>query len=234
MFWKRKQESAVARHSVREDWCSRLPEDKNRIFDGIVHEWEEAYAVFSIPLDDAIAFHADGKLTRAIQCVEIASTFVADLTAPVSSSCRTMERWGHHIAMPPAVSALNPSFYRTDTARQNAHWNQLMHIVLFGARSRFLHKLQILGASTIALGEEFHRETEDLSSGLSLRPDSSWSRLDGLHYDLNTCLRETVVVLKSFLLALPARSLGLFHRELSSSAAASREAVRYPAPRVLR
>lgn len=234
MFWRRNRESPVARHSVREDWCARLPEDKNLIFDGIVHEWEGAYAVFSIPLDDAIAFHADGKLTRARQCVDIASTFVADLTVPVSSSCRTMERWGHDLAMPPAVSALNPSFYRTDAARQNAHWNQLMHLVLFGARSRFLHKLQTLGTSTITLGAEFHREAEDLSSGLSLRPDSSWSRLDELHYDLNTCLRETVVVLKSFLLALPARSVVMFQRELSEAAASSRESIRYSTPRVPR
>lgn len=233
MFWRRKRDSASVRHSVTEDWCARLPDEKSRVFEAIIHEWEEAYAVFSIPLDDAVAFHTEGKLTRARQCVEIASAFVTDLTVPLSSSCRTMQSWGRHLAMAPSVNALNPLFYRTETARQTAHWNQLMHMVLFGSRSRFLHKLHVLGASTITLGEEFHLEAEELFRGLNLQPEASWSKLDELHYDLNTCLRETVVVLKSFLLALPPRSVPLFHRELTAATAASRETVHHPAPRVL-
>lgn len=228
MFWRRSREATDARHSVRDDWCARLPEDKNRVFDAIVHEWEEAYAVFSIPLDDAMAFRADGKLTRARQCVEIASNFVADLTAPLSTSCQIMDRWGRELAIPPAVAPFNSSFYRTDSARQNAQWNQLMHIVLFGSRARFLHKLHVLGSNTITLGEEFYREAEELSQNLNFHPDSPWPKLDQLHYDLNTCLREIVVILKSFLLALPPRNLSLFHLDLTASVAASREAARPP------
>lgn len=233
MFWKRKKESAGASHSVREDWCTRLPDDKSRVFDGIIREWEDAYAIFSVSLDDAMALHAEGKLTRARQCVEIASTFVTDLTAPLASSCQIMERWGRQLPMPPAVAPFNPSFYKSELARQNAQWNQLLHVVLFGSRSRFLHKLHVLGTSTLTLGEEFHREAEELCHGLHLRPDSSWLRLDDLHYDVNTCLRETVVVLKSFLIALPPRNLSLFHHDLSESAA-SREVTRSISHRVPR
>ena len=227
MVGRRKRDSAFVHRSVAEAWCARLPEEKSRVFDAIVHEWEDAYAVFSIPLDDAIAFHAEGKLPCARQCAEIASAFVAGLMAPLSSSCRTMQTWGRRLAAPPSVNALNPQFYRTETARQTAQWNQVTHTVLFGSRSRFLHKLHALEAITMTLGEEFYREAEELFRGLNLRPASSWSHLDELHYDLNTCLRETVVVLKSFLLALPDGSLPLFHRELIAGAAASREAVRH-------
>lgn len=209
------------RHSVREDWCARLPEDKSRVFDAIVHGWEEAYAVFSVPLDDAMALRADGKLTRARQCVEIASNFVTDLTAPLSCSCRAMDRWGRQFAMPPAVTSFDPSFYRSEFARQNAQWNHLMHMVLFGSRARFHHKLHVLGTNTITLGEEFRRQADELFHTLNLRPESCWPRLDELHYDLNTCLREAIVILKSFLLTLPPRNLSLFHQELDDSAAAA-------------
>jgi hypothetical protein len=225
MFWHRNRDSAIARTSVKEDWCARLPAEKNRIFDSIVREWEEAYTIFSVPLDDAMALRAEGKLTRARQCVDIAAAVVTDLTAPLAASCHTLQNWGRRLAMPPAVSALNPEFYRSDLARQNAQWNQLTHHIMFGSRARFLHKVHILEMSVSALGDEFHREAEELSCGLHIRPDSTWPRLDALHYDVNTCLRETIVVFKSFLLALPPDRLSLFQDDLSATTAAAREAV---------
>ena len=225
-LWGKKRESAKVRSSVREDWCTQLPDEKNRMFDSIVHRWESAYAVFSVSLDHAMALRAKGKLTRARQCVDIAAAAVTDLTEPLASSCRTLEKWGRHLAVPPTVASLNPSFYRSESARQNAQWNQLMHRVLFGSRSRFLHKLRVLEMSVSALGNEFHREAEELAAGLHIHPDSSWPRLDELHYDVNTCLRETVVVLKSFMLALPPKSLTFFHDELSAAGSLAREMVR--------
>jgi len=234
LFWGKGRDSGKSRGSVREDWFTQLPEEKNRIFDNIVHEWESSYAVFSISLDDAMALRAKGKLTRAKQCVDIAASVVTDLTEPLASSCRTLEKWGRHLAVPPAVVALNPSFYRSESARQNAQWNQLMHRVLFGSRSRFLHKLRVLEMSVTTLGNEFHKEAEELAAGLHIHPDSSWPRLDELHYDVNTCLRETVVVLKSFMLALPPKSLSFFYDELNTAASTAREIVHPLAPRVPR
>lgn len=233
-FWGKRRDSAKLRSSVKEAWFTQLPDEKSRIFDSIVHEWESAYTVFSISLDDAMALRAKGKLTRAKQCVDIAASVVTDLTEPLASSCRTLEKWGRHLAAPPSVAALDPSFYRSDSARQNAQWNQLTHRILFGSRSRFLHKLRVLEVSVSALGDEFHREAEELAAGLHVHPDSSWPRLDELHYDVNTCLRETVVVLKSFMLALPPKSLTLFYDELNAAASSARETVRPVAPRVPR
>jgi len=37
-----------------------------------------------------------------------------------------------------------------------------------------------------------------------------WAEVDAGHYDLNTCLREAIVVFKSFLIALPEDQLGAF------------------------
>lgn len=234
MIWAKKHDSALTRSSVKEDWRARLPPDKNRVFDSIVRDWEDAYAVFSVPLDDAMTFRAEGQLIRAKQCVEIAAAVVTELTVPLAASCRTLEKWGRQLPAPPAVAALNPSFYRSEAARQNAQWNQLMHRILFGSRSRFLHKLRVLEMSVSALGDEFHREAGELSAGVHIRPDSSWPRLDELHYDVNTCLRETVVVLKSFILALPPKNLPLFEDDLSTAASGAREMLRPQAPRVPR
>jgi hypothetical protein len=54
-----------------------------------------------------------------------------------------------------------------------------------------------------------------------VHPESHWEALDSLHYDLNTCLRETIVVLKSFLLGLSPEELDAFCRRLGCAVAAT-------------
>lgn len=223
MFGKRQRESAVARSSVRQDWSARLPADKKSLFDAVVRQWENAYAIFSVALDEAFAFRADGKLSRARQCAEIASGSVANLTEPLAAACRVLAKAGRHLSCPPAVAPLSPSFYRGDFARQSAQWNQLTHHILFGSRSRFLHKLRVLEIMIPSLGDIFRRTCEALSS--EFNPRACWDRLDELHYDVNTCLRETIVVFKSFLLAVPDPALSSFESELNSSLAPAHKTV---------
>lgn len=224
MFWLNKRDSAVRRTSVTEDWRARLPGEKNALFDRIVREWEDAYAVFSVPLDEAFSMRDDGKIVRARKCAEIAAGSIDDLTLPLAAACSTLSRTGRYLASPPAVASLNPSFFRCQSARQSAQWNQLMHRVLFGGRARFLHKLRVLEFTVIDLAVDFRRTCEDLCS--EPHPESAWLRLDELHYDVNTCLREIVVVLKSFLVALPGSSIALFQGELHAAVLATREAPR--------
>lgn len=234
MPWRKLQESASVRSSVREDWCAHLPDDKRLVFESIVRDWEDAYAVFSVPLDEALSLRSEGRIQGARGCVDIAASVVSQLSEALGAACRTLEKWGPHLPAPPAVAALNPSFYRGQAARQNAQWNNVTHRILFGRRSRFLHKLRVLQMIVSALGEEFHNAAEELSSGLHVSPDALWPRLDELQYDVNTCLRETIVVLKSFIRALPPDSLATFHGELNAAASTAREAVRAPLSRVPR
>ncbi|HEV2304668.1 MAG TPA: hypothetical protein VGR93_04060 [Candidatus Acidoferrales bacterium] len=215
MFWNKQRETAASRSSVTDDWRSLLPAEKKCLFDQIVRHWEDAYAIFSVALDDAMSLRLEGKIGRACQCAEIAAGAIGNLTAPLEGACRTLDRIGRHLASPPSIAPLNPGFFRGEAARQNAHWNQLMHTVLFGGRSRFLHKLRVLEIIVADSAEDFCRVCDDLVS--SHHREASWLRLDELHYDVNTCLREIVVVLKSFLLAMPSASLADFQTDLNAS-----------------
>jgi hypothetical protein len=215
LFWNKKRETAASRSSVTDDWRSLLPAEKKCLFDGIVRHWEDAYAIFSVALDDAMSLRSEGKIGRARQCAEIAAGAIGNLAAPLEGACRTLGRTGRHLASPPSIAPLNPGFFRGEAARQNAHWNQLMHTVLFGGRSRFLHKLRVLEIIVADSAEDFCRVCDDLTAGH--HREASWLRLDELHYDVNTCLREVVVVLKSFLLAMPSASLAAFQSDLNAS-----------------
>ena len=65
------------------------------------------------------------------------------------------------------------------------------------------------------LGRAFRAAAGDLADGLSTDRQRMWNEVDADHYDLNTCLREAIVLFKSFLVVLPVAELGAFERTVS-------------------
>ncbi|HTR48425.1 MAG TPA: hypothetical protein VMM16_13670 [Verrucomicrobiae bacterium] len=184
-----------------------LPREKAKIFEALVQQWECAYAMMSIALDDALSLRSSGELVCARQQVSIAAELLEPLGESLTSLCETLAMYGRRLRALPAVEPLNTSFYRGNTGRSAASWNGILHHVLFGNRARFFHKLRILSDAVSQLTREFREAAGDLSKGLAVQPGACWERLDCLHYDFNTCLRETEIVLKSFLRVLPAEQL---------------------------
>jgi hypothetical protein len=64
------------------------------------------------------------------------------------------------------------------------------------------------------LEKDFCETVDDLIGGLHSDYDGRWEALDHCHFDLNTCLRETFVLLKSFLMVLPDEQIAAFEEEL--------------------
>jgi hypothetical protein len=60
-----------------------------------------------------------------------------------------------------------------------------------------------------------------LAAGLATDPATFWKVVDETHYDLNTCLRETIIMLKSFLHVLPDDELAGFQKSVNSAWAAA-------------
>ncbi len=74
-------------------------------------------------------------------------------------------------------------------------------------RLQFLHKVSTLEEMVEDLGKEFRLAADDLAEETSLNRKKMWAEVDADHCDLNTCLREAIVVFKSFLIALPESQL---------------------------
>jgi hypothetical protein len=60
------------------------------------------------------------------------------------------------------------------------------------------------------LDNDFQSTADDLADAASMHPEHLWKVLAGDHYDLNTCLREAFILLKSFLVVLPTSELLTF------------------------
>ena len=215
MFSRRKT-ARLRQRKVLDDWTAALPREKSQLYQVVVRRWECSYAMMSVALDEALSLRATGELVCARQQVTIAAGLLGRLAPSLISLCDTLAARGQLIAKFPVVEPMNTDFFRGNTGQSAASWNGILHHLLFGARSRFFHKLRILSHTLTQLENEFEEAASEISKGLSVQPGDCWQRLDTLHYDFNTCLRESEVVLKSFLRMLPEEQLPALARELNA------------------
>jgi hypothetical protein len=216
LFLKKKRGQASVRRSVTQDWIAALPREKSQLFDSVVRHWESGYAMMSIALDDAFCLRTRGNLVNARMQVVVAADLLSRLATNLIGACEVVNDRARHVPSLPAVEPLKTEFFRGETAQSAASWNGLVHHVLFGDRPRFFQKIRILRDTVERLADEFRQSSADLLEGATVDPGILWDSLDSLHYDFNTCLRESEVVLKGFLHAIPESQLAAFTEAINN------------------
>lgn len=200
--------------TVREDWIAWLPEEMNQLFGATRNELECSNVILSVALDEALAFCEREQFTlakeRAMAFVELFDRLAIRLRLVI----RTIEDHGSHFGTLPNVTALASTNFRGTTAQRVSFMDSLLAKVLFRGRTRFFHKLHALREIIEELQNETRAIVENVSDGTPLFPDRAWRELEVLGYDLNTCMGETTVVLKSFFCVLPAEELEAFRQKL--------------------
>jgi hypothetical protein len=207
--------------SVREEWLAGLPEDKQRAFQSVVTQLEAGYAMFSIAVNEAVTLRRSGSLVRAREQVATTASVMHRFSEQLEHLIGAIRQQSRESAHFPRVAPLNPAFFRWPVVRRLAAWESALDMVLPSRSLRFRRKLRALSRLVEHLAGEFRHAAREISEGSSVHPESHWEALDSIHYDLNTCLRETIVVLKSFLLGLTPPGLEAFRRRLEGAALAS-------------
>jgi hypothetical protein len=180
----------------------------------------------SVALNDGISFRRRAELVCAQEQVQLSGILLGRFSSELIAFCEAALEHSRDISEQPAVEPLNAGFFRGHTAQQAASWNGFLHSVLFGGRFRFSQKLRILCGTLRRLDREFRETAAALSAGTAVDPGACWHRLDCLHFDLNTCLGEAEIVLKSVLSALPAGRIAAFAAELDAAPEPQRAAAK--------
>jgi len=202
------------RGTVQDDWRARLPEEKFRVFTAYVRRLESTYGMLSVSLNEALALRREGRLMKSCQAVTVTPGLCARLTEPLASLIRVLSEHAKHYGTIPNAAPLEAQHFQTVKGQRSARMSGLLSKVLLSQRMQFLHKLSTLLEMVENLGEEYCESAEELSTGSSTDPGQLWKTIDAAHYDLNTCLRETIVLLKSFLLVLPDDQLVGFQKSV--------------------
>ena len=197
---------------VQQDWRTSLPEEKALVFQEHERHLESLYNMFSVSLNEAIELKLAGFLPTALRTVGMSSELCGRMSRPLAGTLRALEEHAKHYGTVPNAAPLNPDNYHGMKGQRSARMSGLLDRVLFSQRLQFLHKVNTLEEMVEDLDRDFRTVATDLAGGLCPDPQRGWHEVDAGHYDLNTCLRETIVLLKSFFVVLPAGQLGDFEK----------------------
>jgi hypothetical protein len=186
----------------------------DQLFDATRNELESSNVILSITLDEALSLCKGGQFDSAKESAIVFAGLFDRLAVRVGHVIRTVKDHGSHFGTLPNVKPLSASNFRGVTGQRISIMDSLLAKVLFQERTRFFHKLYSLGEIIEDLQEEARAIVAEISEGVSQFPDRAWQQLEVLGYDLNTCMGETTVILKSFFCALPPEELETFREKL--------------------
>jgi len=202
--------------SVREDWLAWMPEVKTQVFESHIRQLESQYSMFSVSLNAAMELRDDGRMGNSLEALAMASQLCVLLTDPLAGLLRALYDHVKHHGTVPNAAPLDPGNYKGCRSQHLARVSGMLHRVLLSHRLQFLHKITTLQEIVEDVGREFGKAACELVAGTSITPRELWAQVDAAHYDINTSLREAVVLLKSFLMVLPQSQLAAFQKTVNS------------------
>jgi hypothetical protein len=186
----------------------------DQLFSSTRTDMESCNDILSISLDDAISLCKRGDLESARDRVIVISGLFDRLAKRISHVNQAIRQHASHFGIVPNVKPLYPSNFRGASAQKVAMMDNVLAKVLFRERTRFFHKLDSLGEIIGSVQIEARVTLAEISVGLSPLANRAWDLLEVLGYDLNTCMGETTILLKSFFCALPADEVDAFREKL--------------------
>jgi hypothetical protein len=210
------------RRSVLRDWVGALPQQQMDTYKCVTQRWNSLYGMGSVALEGAYEMRRTSNIRAATEQASVAAQLLNRLADDLVHSIEIMHDEARHLAQVPAVEPIEPTDFRSPSVRWSISVSRLLHQVTFSERARFFNKLRTLDRTVEVLSEEFLSSIETIAERNSQQIVALWRDFERLHDDLNTCLRESEVVLKCFLRAV-------------RSETASKIAVRLekpPAPRI--
>lgn len=200
---------------VQQDWSAWLPAAKAETFDSCVRQLERFYGMFSVSLNEALELRRIGKAGHSCRAIFLTPALCARLAFPLEGLLHTLSEHAKHFGVVPNTTPLDAANFRGYREQWTARMSDLLSRVLLTQRSQFLHKIDTLEEMVLGIRKNFREVASDLGSGVSQEPSEDWRAIDNAHFDLNTCLRESIVVLKSFLVVLPNEQLGRFQKTIN-------------------
>jgi hypothetical protein len=177
--------------------------------------------MFSVVLDEAISLHKSNSRRDSLKHVALASTLCVRLIQRLKDMLCSLAEHSREHGTTPSIASFDPATFLTKGARHSAGNGFLTNLVPSSGQERFLTKVQVLEQLVENIDSDFCAIAEELASSASRAMESAslWEAMDASHFDLNTCLRELIVMLKCFFRALPVEQLEMFEITASKQSA---------------
>lgn len=200
--------------SVQEDWNAWLPSETAQVFERQRDELAFSCAILGVIVSEALNSSSVDTTAPLQQLAPLFCALFDRLVGHLSIVLSALEEHGRQCGTMPHAAPLRPEYFRSGPARHLARASRLRSHLRVPGRPMFWPKLCAIRKLVAGLQAQARSLAREIALGDSSGARDQWIRLEILQYDLNTCLQETTVVLKSFLCALPGKELPLFRNRL--------------------
>ena len=201
--------------SVHTDWYGWLPEAKLQAFRVYAHEFEAYYLMFSVSLNEAISLRDCGSLRKSFQLIDVTPGYCSRFAVRLHALLAALDEHAKHYGIIPSVVPLSAANFQGVRGQRSARMNMVLSSVLLSQRAQFLSKIGFLKDMVTELDNDFRGAATKLANGMNLDNNALWAILDHDQYDLNTCFRESMILLKCYLRALPDDQLLRFQKTVA-------------------
>jgi hypothetical protein len=209
--------------SVEVDWFGGLPEHHLEAFNLYSREMEASFYAFSIPLNEAIGLDGSGAVDRSL--APLVYGLCERLTGLLRNVLDSLLKHASGYGTTPSVASLDPANFLGLRGQRSALTSALWHGAHLSQRVRFLNKIRTLRAMVAHLDGEICDATDELVfNGAAIEAAPLWAAIAAAHFDLNTCLQESLISLKCFLRVLPEDELRGFQKTMLNHKAPRRRA----------
>jgi hypothetical protein len=203
--------------SVQADWIGWLPEAKMHAFRVYAEEFESRYLMLSVSLNEAIGLHRNGSDRKSYQIVLITPALCERLADPLEGMLCSLEEYVRRSKMAPSVCPLDAANFHGLRGQRSARKSSLLSNALLSQRAQYLSKVGTLREMVNYMSDDFRRAAEKLIAPHGpAKPAGLWPAMDAGHFDLNSCLRESMILLKCFLRVMPDQQLHAFQKSVSA------------------
>jgi len=177
--------------------------------------------MLGVALNETLELRHARMLTKSYRAVGMTTALCDRLAGHLSAVLGALGEHAKHYGTVPNTHSLNPANFHGAKEQRSARMSDLLSKVLLTRRHQFLHKINALAEMSGDISKDFQLAVDNLSTGASLHPDAEWQVMDNAHYDINTCLREAIVLLKSFVRLLPEDQMPAFQKNVRARMRAS-------------
>jgi hypothetical protein len=203
--------------SVEVDWSGALPEPHLAVFNLNSKELDTSFGMFAVSLNEAVTFYRDGSLALSFEQAALSSGLCLRFYRNLDNVLRSLSKHSDAHGTNPSVASLKPADYQSQHGLRAALASSLWSVAVFSQHKKFVNKVEALRAMVKHIGNDVCTSADLLGSrGATIVQGPQWLTITEGCWDLNACLRETLVSLKCFLRVLPDDQLSTFQDSIAN------------------
>jgi hypothetical protein len=202
--------------AVQQDWIAWIPCQSLELFEQVREELDGSCVALAVILNEALDDQSRASSNIDPEMALLFAGLFERLADRLASVLDALEQHGRAHGTRANATPLRASDFRSAHARLTAYMDQWRQFWPATGYAMFHAKIESMHRIVSTLRQQAQQEVSAITGGQARNTQAHWRRLEPLQDDLNTCLQETTIVLKSFFCAIPASEVPLFRDRLAA------------------